>query len=75
MNQDKLISLLVVAVVGLVIIGIFFISLILKSDKVINEVVNVANDCVNKVNGANAYNAPTLDISKVKGWEQFYNTT
>jgi hypothetical protein len=74
-NQDEVISLLAVGMLGLVIISIFFIAIIIKTDKVINELVKEANSCIDKVNGANAYNAPTLDISKVKGWEQFYNTT
>ena len=76
MNADKLNSLLVMAVVGLVVISVFFISVIVKTDKVINELVVMHNNCVTKVNGEQEYLNPVgIDVTKVKGWEQLYNTT
>ena len=65
----KLNALLVVGILGMVIISMFLVSLIIKSEKVIKELVVMSNDCLEKANGANS-NVPFLDISKVEHWEQ-----
>ena len=76
MNSEKLNGLLIMAVVGLVVISVFLVSVIVKTDKVINDLVVMYNGCVDKVNEDIEYKKPMgIDVTKVKGWEQFYNTT